>query len=227
MGKILVVEDEAVMAGALASGLRRTGHAVDIATDGHMAIAKAELVGYDVILLDRDLPVVHGDEVCRRLRDTGCPSRILMLTAARTVPDRVVGLGLGADDYLPKPFAFVELVARVGALMRRPETRAAAVVEVGDLLVDRARRRVERGGVELDLTLKEFGVLEVLAGEPGVVVSAETLLDRVWDEMADPFTNAVRVAMVGLRRKLGDPPMIRTLRGSGYCLEDVSRLGSR
>jgi DNA-binding response OmpR family regulator len=209
-----------VMAGAVSTGLRREGHAVDVAADGMSGLSKTELVAYDVILLDRDLPILHGDEVCRVLRERDCPSRILMLTASRAVPDRVAGLRLGADDYLSKPFAFAELLARVDALMRRPEQRAPSIIQVGDLIIDTARRRVDRGGRALDLTLKEFGVLEVLAGEAGVVVSAETLLDRVWDEMADPFTNAIRVTMVGLRRKLGDPPMIGTLRGSGYRLED-------
>lgn len=227
MGRILVVEDEPVMADAIALGLRRRGQVVDVAADGSAALEKAGLAVYDVILLDRDLPAVHGDEVCRILRERGCPSRVLMLTAARTVPDRVLGLQLGADDYLGKPFAFEELVARVDALMRRPEHLAPTIIEVGDLVVDRARRRVERGGEPVELTLKEFGVLEVLAGEPGVVVSAEVLLDRVWDEMADPFTNAVRVTMVGLRRKLGDPPLISTLRGAGYRLEDPSPAGRR
>ncbi|BBH16918.1 transcriptional regulatory protein CutR [Nocardioides baekrokdamisoli] len=219
MGKILVVEDEAVMANAVASGLRRHGFVVDCAEDGHVALSKAELVPYDVVLLDRDLPVIHGDEVCRRLRELGCPSRILMLTAARSVPDRVDGLRMGADDYLTKPYAFAELLARVEALMRRPEQPLEQIVEVAGLVIDRARRRVERGGVAIDLSVKEFGVLEVLAAQPGAVISAETLLDRVWDEMADPFTNAVRVTMVGLRRKLGEPSLITTMRGVGYRLD--------
>jgi DNA-binding response OmpR family regulator len=218
---VLVVEDEAVMAEAVVTGLRRVGHAVDVARDGCQGLEKAEVVRYDVVLLDRDLPVIHGDDVCRRLRSGGCMSRILMLTASGSVPERVAGLRMGADDYLPKPFAFAELLARVDALLLRPEPRAGAVVSVGDLVVDRGRRRVERAGVTIDLTLKEFGVLDVLVAEAGVVVSAEELIERVWDEMADPFTNAVRVAMVSLRRKLGDPPLISTVRGVGYRLEGV------
>jgi DNA-binding response OmpR family regulator len=216
VARVLVVEDEAVMAEALAVGLRRQGHVVDVAVDGWEATAKTELVPYELVLLDRDLPGVHGDEVCRGLVQRGYPARILMLTAAHEVLDRVSGLRSGADDYLAKPFSFDELTARMEALLRRPEARRAVHVRLGDLDLDRSRRSVRRGGRRIELSNKEFGVLEVLVDEPGVVVSAEQLLDRVWDENADPFTNAVRVTMVGLRKKLGEPAMISTLRGVGY-----------
>ena len=219
MARVLVVEDEAVMAEALTWGLRRAGHVVDVATDGFEALAKAEALDYALVLLDRDLPVVHGDEVCRRLAESGHPARILMLTAAREVPDRVSGLRLGADDYVAKPFDADELMARIDALLRRPQPRVDPLLQFGDLVMDRGRRTAQRAGRELNLTIKEFGVLEVLVQQPGVLVSAETLLDRVWDENADPFTNAVRVTMVGLRKKLGEPAVISTLRGVGYRFE--------
>ena len=220
VARILIVEDEDVMAEAIAVGLRRAGHAVDVSYDGADGLYKAQITAYDVLLLDRDLPGIPGDEVCRALQEGGSPTRILMLTAAGSVSDRVEGLQLGADDYLPKPFAFVELVARVEALARRGEVKVAPLVRVGDLVIDRARRLVTRGGTPIELTAKEFGVLEVLACAPGVVVSAEELLERVWDENADPFTNAVRVTMVGLRRKLGEPPLISTLRARGYRFDE-------
>jgi DNA-binding response OmpR family regulator len=219
MGRLLVVEDEPVMATAVARGLVRRGHVVDVAVDGWEALAKTDTVAYEVVLLDRDLPGLHGDEVCRRLAERGHQARILMLTAARAVTDRVAGLRLGADDYLPKPFSFEELAARVEALLRRPPTRADVRLQVGDLQIDRSRRTVRRGGVPVELTTKEFGVLEQLATRPGVVVGAEELLAQVWDEHADPFTNAVRVTMVGLRKKLGEPQLITTLRGVGYRLD--------
>lgn len=214
--RVLVVEDEDVMATALALGLRREGFATDVATDGAAALEQADLNGYDVILLDRDLPLVHGDEVCRRLVADANPARILMLTAAGAVPDRVDGLSLGADDYLPKPFAFAELLARVHALARRTSPAQAPVLRYGDLAVDTARRAVTRAGAPVPLTLKEYGVLVELVRAGGAVVSAEDLMARVWDEHADPFSNAVRVTMVGLRRKLGEPAPIETLRGAGY-----------
>lgn len=220
--RILIVEDEEVMADAIARGLRREGHAVDISLDGADALAKLDAIPYDVVVLDRDVPEVHGDDVCRYLVESDCLSRIIMLTASGSVNDRVDGLRLGADDYLAKPFAFAELVARVDALGRRVAPRVSGVVRVGNLSLDRAARRVERDGVPVELSAKEFGVLDVLASNPGAVLSAEELLDRVWDHNADPFTNAVRVTMVGLRRKLGDPPMIETLRGVGYRLVDRS-----
>jgi DNA-binding response OmpR family regulator len=213
---VLVVEDEEVMADAVARGLRRAGYATDIAGDGEAALGLADLYAYDVVLLDRDLPLLHGDEVCRRLVARRYAGRILMLTAASAVAERVDGLHLGADDYLPKPFAFAELLARVDALGRRATRAVAPVLTWGDLTVDAGARTVVRAGTPLPLTLKEYGVLVELVRASGAVVSAEDLLERVWDEHADPFSNAVRVTMVGLRRKLGDPPLVETVRGAGY-----------
>jgi len=213
---VLVAEDEEVMADALARGLRRAGYATDVAGDGGTALELAGVNRYDVVLLDRDLPVVHGDDVCRTLVDAGSTARILMLTAAGGLEQKVDGFALGADDYLAKPFAFAELLARVQALARRTAPAQPPVLAAGDLRVDVARRAVTRAGRPVDLTLKEYGVLVELVRSGGAVVSAEELLERVWDEHADPFTNAVRVTMVGLRRKLGDPPVIETTRGAGY-----------
>lgn len=214
--RVLVVEDEDVMADAVAAGLRRALMAVDVARDGHEGLAKALTTAYDVVVLDRDLPGLHGDRVCEELIRSGSAARILMLTASAAVEDRVDGLGLGADDYLVKPFAFSELVARISALGRRVGRIDTPTRQLGDVTMDIARRTAHRAGNDLQLTAKEFGVLAVLIEQPGRVVSAEELLERVWDEFADPFTNAVRVTMVGLRRKLGEPPMIATVRGSGY-----------
>jgi DNA-binding response OmpR family regulator len=214
--RVLIVEDERDTADAVARGLRRQGLAVDVAGDGREALAKAALVSYDVVVLDRDLPEVHGDEVCRRLRAFDEPASVLMLTAAGDVGDRVAGLTLGADDYLSKPFAFAELVARVLALGRRVARPRPPVLGVADIELDSARRQARRGGRELPLTAKEFGVLETLMIADGSVVSAEELLLRVWDENADPFTAAVRVTMSSLRRKLGEPGLIRTMPGVGY-----------
>ncbi|WP_456821122.1 response regulator transcription factor [Cellulomonas sp. URHB0016] len=216
--RVLVAEDEEVMADALARGLRRAGYAADVAADGGCALELAAVNRYDVVLLDRDLPVVHGDEVCRALVAAGSSARILMLTAAGGLQQKVDGFGLGADDYLAKPFAFAELLARVQALARRTAPAQPPVLSTGDLRVDVARRAVTRAGRPVELTLKEYGVLVELVRSGGATVSAEDLLERVWDENADPFTNAVRVTMVGLRRKLGDPPLIETLRGAGYRL---------
>jgi DNA-binding response OmpR family regulator len=214
--RVLVVEDEEVMAEALLLGLRRAGYAADVATDGEQALALADLNPYDVVLLDRDLPRVHGDDVCRRLVADRTNARILMLTASGAVADRVGGLQLGADDYLAKPFAFAELLARVDALARRTPRAVPPVLRWGQVEIDTARRAVERAGEEVALTLKEYGVLVELVRAGGGVVSAEELLARVWDEHADPFTNAVRVTMVGLRKKLGEPAVVETLRGAGY-----------
>lgn len=214
--RVLVVEDESDMAAAVARGLRRDGLAVDVAHDGHEALMKVSLTSYDVVVLDRDLPVVHGDEVCRRLTSLERPPAVLMLTAAGDVSDRVAGLVIGADDYLAKPFAFAELSARVLALARRAQYRRPPVLSVADLELDTARRQAWRGGRELALTAKEFGVLEALTVAEGACLSAEDLLARVWDENADPFTAAVRVTMSALRRKLGEPALIQTLPGAGY-----------
>jgi DNA-binding response OmpR family regulator len=214
--RVLVVEDEEIMADALALGLRRSGYAVDVVTDGGTALVQAAVNHYDVILLDRDLPVVHGDEVCRALVRERTPARILMLTAAGSIEEKVDGFALGADDYLPKPFVFAELLARVDALVRRTTPAVPPLLRVGELDIDTARRSVTRSGRPVQLTLKEYGVLAELARAHGGVVSAEDLLERVWDEHADSFSNAVRVTMVGLRRKLGEPPVIETLRGAGY-----------
>src|SRR6476620_3886340 len=211
--RVLVVEDHATLAGRIAQGLRQAGLAVDAVYDGEAAVEAAAQTSYDVIVLDRDLPVVHGYQVCRTLAGFG--PRILMLTAAAQVEDRVDGLELGADDYLGKPFAFGELIARIRALGRRGPG-APAVVRRGDLVVARARQRASRAGIPLTLTRKEFGVLECLAGVDGAAVSAEELLEHVWDANADPFSNTVAVTVGRLRRKLGAPPLIETVIGVGY-----------
>ena len=217
--RILVVEDEVQLAEAVARGLRREGMAVDVATDGDDGYRKAALIRYDVVVLDRDLPGMSGDEICRRLTDDGILTRVMMLTASGTVEDKVAGLELGADDYLAKPFAFAELVARVRALGRRTTPAAPPTLVAGDIELDSAKRTVSRGGELVDLTRKEFGVLETLMMARGGVVSSEELLDRVWDENADPFTTTVRVTMMTLRRKLGEPPIIDTVVGSGYRID--------
>ncbi|MCU1494609.1 MAG: Two-component system response regulator [Acidimicrobiaceae bacterium] len=211
--RVLVVEDHATLADRIAQGLRQAGMAVDVVHDGAMALDAVAQTAYDVIVLDRDLPVVHGDRVCRAVAGSG--PRILMLTAAADVDDRVDGLELGADDYLPKPFAFAELVARVRALSRRTPS-APPVLQRGDLTVDRARHRASRGSRPLSLTRKEFGILEMLLAADGALVSAEELIEHVWDAHADPFSNIVSVTMTRLRRKLGDPPLIDTVVGKGY-----------
>jgi DNA-binding response OmpR family regulator len=215
--RVLVVEDHVVLANRIGEGLRDAGFAVDVVYDGASALQSATSTDYDVVVLDRDLPAVHGDGVCRRLVRDGSRSRILMLTAAADVDDRVDGLELGADDYLGKPFAFHELIARIRALGRRGPG-SPAIVQKGDLTIDRARHRASRGGVALTLTRKEFGVLERLAGADGAVVSAEELLEHVWDAHADPFSNTVAVTVGRLRRKLGPPPLIETVVGVGYRL---------
>jgi DNA-binding response OmpR family regulator len=214
--RVLVIEDDRELAEAIGVGLRREQLAVDIALDGQAGLERALVTGYDVIVLDRDLPGLHGDDVCAGLCAAGCHSRVLMLTAAATIEDRVDGLGLGADDYLPKPFAFAELVARIRALLRRAQPRLAPVLVSGDLALDPARRRASRGDRQLDLGPKEFGVLELLLSAQGRVVPAEEILERVWDEMADPFSTAVKVTMSRLRRKLGEPPVIETVAQAGY-----------
>lgn len=216
--RVLLVEDERPLAKYIAAGLRKHGFAVDLAFEGQAALEKCAITPYDVVVLDRDLPVLHGDQVCRQLAQEGT-SRILMLTASGAVEDRVDGLTLGADDYLGKPFAFSELVARVQALARRSTPARPPVLRVADVVLDPARRTAERGGRLLQLAPKEFGVLEQLLAADGSVVSAETLLDKVWDEHADPFTNAVRITVGTLRRKLGDPPLIDTVTGAGYRIQ--------
>ena len=214
--RVLVVEDDRELAEAIGVGLRREQMAVDIAFDGDAGLERALVYGYDVIVLDRDLPRKRGDDVCAYLVEQGCRSRVLMLTAAATIEDRVDGLHLGADDYLPKPFAFAELVARIRALFRRAQPAMPPVLEHGDLRLDPARRAASRGGKPLELGPKEFGALELLLAAQGRVVSAEELLERVWDEMADPFTTSVKVTISRLRRKLGDPPVIETVTQAGY-----------
>jgi DNA-binding response OmpR family regulator len=211
--RVLVAEDHATLAGRIAQGLGQAGMAVDTVNDGAAALEAVAQTAYDVIVLDRDLPLVHGDRVCRTVAGSG--PRILMLTAAAGVDDRVDGLELGADDYLPKPFAFAELVARVRALARRAPS-LPPVLRRGDLAVDLARHRASRDGRALSLTRKEFGVLAALLIAGGAVVSAEDLLEQVWDAHADPFSNIVSVTMARLRRKLGDPPLIGTVVGKGY-----------
>jgi two-component system, OmpR family, response regulator VanR len=215
--RILIAEDERRLAGAIARGLRREGMAVDIAHDGASALVKARVVPYDVVVLDRDLPELHGDEVCRRLSENDeRETKVLMLTAADSLDDVVDGLTLGADDYLPKPFEWKELVARIRALARRAGRARPAVLRRGELELDPARHRVTRAGQELDLTPKEFGVLEALMAADGDAVSVEDLLQSVWDEHADPFTNTVRMTIMTLRRKLGTPPVLETVMGAGY-----------
>jgi DNA-binding response OmpR family regulator len=214
--RVLVAEDHARLAETVAAGLRREGMAVDVALDGQQALDRALVTGYDVIVLDRDLPAVHGDEVCRQLVSAGGASRILMLTAAGTIEDKVDGLGLGADDYLAKPFAFAELVARIRALARRTRPPLPPLLTNGDLRLDPAHRVASRAGRRLALTPKEFAVLELLLAAHGTVVSAEQLLEKAWDEMADPFTTTVKATVHRLRAKLGDPPVIQTVAQAGY-----------
>ena len=214
--RVLLVEDHAKLAMALAAGMRRAGFLVDVVFDGHDALERVAATAYDVVVLDRDIPGVHGDDVCRQITAGESSSRVLMLTAAGAVEDRVEGLGIGADDYLPKPCDFSELLARVRALGRRPGAALPPVLSHGDLTLDPSRRIAARGDRQLPLNPKEFAVLEVLLSARGGVVSAEEILDRVWDEMADPFSQAVRTTMSRLRTKLGDPPVIETVPKAGY-----------
>ncbi len=214
--RVLVVEDDEEMAQTVAVGLRRAQMAVDVAFDGPGGLERALYNNYDVIVLDRDLPGMHGDAVCAELIEARCRSRILMLTAAATTEDLVDGLNLGADDYLPKPFDFPALVARIGALARRAHPAVPPVLRHSDLVVDTARRTASRAGRRLELAPKEFGVLELLLAAKGRAVSAEELLERVWDEAADPFTAAVKITISRLRTKLGDPPIIETVAKRGY-----------
>src|ERR1700679_950393 len=214
--RVLVAEDFEVLAEAIATGLRREGMAVDVALNGADALERAAVYRYEVVVLDRDLPGVHGDEVCRQIGAGGTGSRVLMLTAASTISDRVDGLGLGADDYLPKPFDFAELVARVRALARRITTPLPPTLECGDLMLDCGRRVAFRSGRRLELSPKELAVLECLLSSQDRVLSAEELLERAWDEHTDPFTTAVKTTIRRLRAKLGDPPIIHTVREAGY-----------
>jgi len=214
--RVLVIEDDTELAGAIGVGLRRSRMAVDLAFDGRTGLGRALANDYDVIVLDRDLPGVHGDAICAQLVDAGNRARVLMLTAAATTEDLVDGLGLGADDYLAKPFDFPELVARIGALVRRAQPALPPILHHGDLELDIARRVARRGGRRLGLTPKEFGSLELLLVAGGRVVSAEELLERVWDENADPFSQVVKITISRLRAKLGEPPVIETVAQAGY-----------
>ena len=216
--RVLIAEDEPRVADAVARGLRREGMAVDVAGDGVSALHKARVYPYDVIVLDRDLPELHGDEVCRAISEERPDQKVLMLTAAAGVDDLVDGLSLGADDYMAKPFAFAELLARVHALARRAGPSRPAVLMAGEIELDPAGHSATRAGRDLDLTPKEFGVLEALMRADGAAVSSEQLLERVWDENADPFTNTVRMTVMTLRRKLGEPPPLDTVKGAGYRL---------
>ncbi len=216
--RVLVVEDEPLIADAVAEWLRREAFAVDVAYDGDAALERLGVNEYDVLVLDRDLPRVSGDEVCQAVVESGVHTRILMLTAAAAVRDRVDGLHLGADDYLVKPFAFVELSARVHALLRRTRPADPPVLEHAGIRLDPARREVYRDGRYIPLSRKEFALLTELLRAAGTVVSAEALLERAWDEHIDPFTNVVRVTVMKLRRKLGEPQLIETVPGVGYRL---------
>jgi len=214
--RVLVVEDERLLADTVAEGLRRQSMAVDVCYDGDAALERIGVHGYDVVVLDRDLPGTHGDDVCQAVLAAGGEAKVLMLTAAGDVTDRVAGLSIGADDYLTKPFAFAELVARIRALGRRARPALPPVLRQSGLLLDLPRHQVSRDGRHVSLSPKEFAVLEVLMRAEGTIVSAEDLLEKAWDEHADPFTNAVRVAVMTLRRKLGDPQVIETVPGAGY-----------
>lgn len=214
--RVLVVEDEAFLAAMIAEGLRREAITADVALDGRTGLDKLRLGDYDVLVLDRDLPGVHGDEICRRVVAEGLLTRILMLTASTAVPDRIEGLGMGADDYLTKPFSHGELLARVLALGRRVRPALPPVIERAGIALDTARRRATRHGRPLTLTRKEFGVLETLLRADGGVVSGEDLIEKVWEEHTGYDTNPVRVALSRLRTKLGEPPAVETVPGAGY-----------
>jgi two-component system response regulator VanR len=214
--RVLIAEDESRLAETIARGLRREGMAVDLAPDGGDALLKARVYRYDVVVLDRDLPLVHGDQVCRTLREERPETPILMLTAAGALEDLVEGLSLGADDYLPKPFRFPELVARIRALGRRSLPSRPPVLSYADVELDPARRSVTRAGRSVELARKEFGVLEALMSDAGATLSSEDLLERVWDDQTDPFTNVVRMTIMTLRRKLGEPQLVQTVIGVGY-----------
>ncbi|TDE56680.1 response regulator transcription factor [Nonomuraea mesophila] len=214
--RVLVVEDERILADAIAEWLRDETHAVDLAHDGQSALERITVNDYDVVVLDRDLPRVHGDDVCKELVASECDTRVLMLTAAAQLDDRVSGLSMGADDYLAKPFAFPELAARVLALGRRARPAVPPVLRRAGITLDQARREVYRDGRFVPLSKKEFAVLTELMRAEGSVVSSEQLLEKAWDEHADPFTGAVRLTILKLRRKLADPPVVETVPGVGY-----------
>jgi DNA-binding response OmpR family regulator len=214
--RVLLVEDDEELAENIAIGLRRADMAIDISHDGRSALDRALVYSYDVIVLDRDLPLVHGDRICEELRENDIRARILMLTASGSVDDRVEGLGLGADDYLPKPFAFAELIARLRALARRAQPAVGPLLAHGDLVVDSAKHLATRDGRTLELGPKEFAVLQLLLEANGRVVSAEEMLERVWDDAADPFTSSVKVTISRLRAKLGEPQLIETISRTGY-----------
>jgi DNA-binding response OmpR family regulator len=216
--RVLLADDERMLADTVAEGLRQRAMAVDVVYDGDSALERLDVNRYDVAVLDRDMPGHTGDEVCRRIVDSGANTRVLLLTAAAGIRDRVEGLGLGADDYLTKPFAFAELVARLLALSRRSAPALPPVLERDGVTLDTTRHTAARDGLVLSLSPKEFAVLEVLLRAGGQVVSAEDLLEQAWDENADPFTNSVRVTIMTLRRKLGDPPVIHTVPRVGYRL---------
>lgn len=216
--RVLIVEDERDLSSAIARGLRLDGLAVDEAHDGEDGLEKALVNEYDVVILDRNLPRLHGDDVCRELRAQGVDVRVIMLTAASEIGDRVAGLNLGADDYLPKPFAFDELRARVHAMARRTGTARPPLLERAGVRLNPATHEVSRSGSRIELSPKEFGVLAELLRADGAVVSSEQLLERVWDEHTDPFSNVVRVAVMTLRKRLGDPPVVETVVGVGYRL---------
>jgi DNA-binding response OmpR family regulator len=218
--RVLLVEDHAKLAMALAAGLRQAGMAVDVVFDGEDALEHVAVAAYDVVVLDRDIPGVHGDDVCKQIAAGRSPSRVLMLTAAGAVEDRVEGLGIGADDYLPKPCDFSEMVARIRALARRPGAALPPLLSHGDIALDPSRRAASRAGRPLPLNPKEFAVLEVLLAADGAVISAEEILQRVWDEFADPFSQAVRTTVSRLRTKLGDPAVIETVPKAGYRIGD-------
>jgi DNA-binding response OmpR family regulator len=214
--RVLVVEDEPLLAGAIAEWLRDEAHAVDVALAGDVALDRLAVFAYDVVVLDRDLPAVPGDDVCRALVASNVDTRVLMLTAAAEIGDRVAGLSLGADDYLPKPFAFAELAARVQALGRRARPASPPLLQRAGITLDPAAHRVLRDGRPVPLARKEFAVLAELLRADGAAVSAEQLLEKAWDEHADPFTTAVKITILKLRRKLGEPPVVETVTGVGY-----------
>jgi DNA-binding response OmpR family regulator len=214
--RVLVVEDHKELAATVAIGLRREGIAVDLAFDGEDALVRTRRADYDVVVLDRDLPRLHGDDVCRSLVGRGSRTRVLMLTASAATEDLVDGLSLGADDYLAKPFVFAELVARIRALARRSQPALRPVLDYGDIRVDTSQRVASRAGRRLDLSPKELAVLELLVAAEGAPISTDELLDRAWDAYADPYSNVVKVTISRLRRKLGDPPAIETVPHAGY-----------